>query len=142
MISPQDEINARKSKMLWLLNSRRVVTDSDAVVDHDKTAQEIARPDAYVMLNANRKPNSGFRVEDSGEMAPQQHNVMQEAKQEIAEASGIHKSMQGKPAPRLPGWPSIRWSSRVCQRWPKSTITTDLPVGWSVKCCLTWCRKI
>lgn len=103
MISPQDEINARKSKMLWLLNSRRVVTDSDAVVDHDKTAQEIARPDAYVMLNANRKPNSGFRVEDSGEMAPQQHNVMQEAKQEIAEASGIHKSMQGQASAATSG---------------------------------------
>ncbi len=96
MISPQQEINARKSKMLWSLNSRRVVADSDAVLDHSRTMQEVARPDAYVILNANRKPNSTFRVEPGSDLAAQQFQVMQEAKQEIAEASGIHKSMQGQ----------------------------------------------
>lgn len=96
MISPQDEINARKSKMLWSLNSRRVVTDSDAVPDHGKAAAEVARPDAYVILNANRKPQSSFKVEPGGELASQQYQVMQEAKQEIAESSGIHKAMQGQ----------------------------------------------
>jgi len=96
MISPQDEINARKSKMLWSLNSRRVTADSDAVVDHNKAAQEVSRPDAYIILNANRKPGSQFNVDSGGELAVQQFQVMQESKQEIAEASGIHKSMQGQ----------------------------------------------
>lgn len=96
MISPQDEINARKSKMLWSLNSRRVTADSDAVTDHNKAAAEVARPDAYIILNANRKPGSAFNVEPGGELASQQFQVMQESKQEIAEASGIHKSMQGQ----------------------------------------------
>jgi hypothetical protein len=96
MISPQQEINARKSKMLWSLNSRRVIVDSDAVIDHGRTMQEVARPDAYVILNANRKPNSTFRVEPGADLATQQFQVMQEAKQEISEASGIHKSMQGQ----------------------------------------------
>lgn len=96
MISPQDEVNARKSKMLWSLNSRRVITDADAVVDHRRAAAEVSRPDAYVILNANRKPQSTFRVEPGGDLAVQQFQVMQEAKQEIAEASGIHKSMQGQ----------------------------------------------
>jgi hypothetical protein len=96
MISPQDEINARKSKMLWSLNSRRVITDSDAVLDHGKAAAEVARPDAYVILNAARKPQSMFKVEPGGELASQQYQVMQEAKQEIAESSGIHKAMQGQ----------------------------------------------
>lgn len=96
MVSPQDEVNARKSKMLWALNSRRVVTDSDAVQDHNRAAQEVARPDAYIILNANRKPSSNFRVDPGGELAAQQFQVMQEAKQEIAEASGIHKSMMGQ----------------------------------------------
>lgn len=96
MISPQDEVNARKSKMLWSLNSRRVIADSDAVTDHTRAMEEVARPDAYIMLNANRKPSSTFRVEPGGELATQQYQVMQEAKQEIAEASGIHKAMQGQ----------------------------------------------
>lgn len=96
MISPQDEINARKSKMLWSLNSRRVITDGDAVVDHTLAAREVARSDAYVILNQNRKPQSTFKVEPGGELAIQQFQVMQESKQEIAEASGIHKAMQGQ----------------------------------------------
>ena len=96
MISPQDEINARKSKMLWSLNSRRVIADGDAVMDHNKAAQEVARPDAYIILNHNRKPGSNFQVEPGGELASQQFQVMQESKQEIAEASGIHKAMQGQ----------------------------------------------
>jgi hypothetical protein len=96
MVSPQDEVNARKSKMLWALNSKRVLADSDSVGDHAKAMAEVARPDAYIVLNANRKPTSQFRVEPGGELAIQQFQVMQEAKQEIAEASGIHKSMQGQ----------------------------------------------
>lgn len=96
MLSPQVEINARKSKMLWALNSRRVEADSDAVLDHQNAAKEVARPDAYIILNANRKPSSKFTVSPGGELATQQFQVMQEAKQEIAEASGIHKSMQGQ----------------------------------------------
>lgn len=96
MISPQDEVNARKSKMLWALNSRRVITDADAVQDHNRTMEEVARPDAYVILDANRKPGSTFSVQDGGDLAAQQFRVMQESKQEIAEASGIHKSMMGQ----------------------------------------------
>lgn len=96
MISPQDEINARKSKMLWSLNSRRVIADADAVKDHGKAAQEVARADAYIILDKDRKPTSGFKVEQGGELTAQQFQIMQEAKQEVAEASGIHKSMQGQ----------------------------------------------
>lgn len=96
MISPQDEINARKSKMLWSLNSRRAIVDADAVLDHNRAAAEVARPDAYIVLNANRKPSSKFVVESGGDLARDQFTVMQEAKQEIAQSSGIHKSMQGE----------------------------------------------
>jgi hypothetical protein len=96
MISPQDEINARKCKMMWSLNSRRVVTDSDAVKDHRRTAEEVARPDAYIILDANRRPGSQFNVDTGGELAAQQYQAMQDAKSEISEVSGIHKTMMGQ----------------------------------------------
>lgn len=96
MISPQDEVNARKSKMLWALNSRRTITDEDAVKDHNKAAKEVARPDAYIILSKDRKPTSKFSVEPGAELAAQQFQVMQESKQEIAESSGIHKTMMGQ----------------------------------------------
>lgn len=96
MISPQDEINARKSKMLWGLNSRRVVADADAVTDHAQAAREVARADAYVILNSQRKPGSQFNVESGADLAAQQFQVMQDAKEEISEVSGIHKTMMGQ----------------------------------------------
>ncbi|MES2320001.1 MAG: portal protein [Pseudomonadota bacterium] len=96
MLSPQDEINARKSKMLWAMNSRRVITDSDAVKDHKQAAQEVSRPDAYVILDATRKPSSTFKVDANSDIAAQQFQVLQESKQEIAESSGIHKTMMGQ----------------------------------------------
>lgn len=96
MLSPQDEINARKSKMLWLLNSKRVIADSDAVKDHARAAKEVGRPDAYIILNDARKPSSKFIVEPGAELAMQQFQVMQDAKQEIAESSGVHKAMMGQ----------------------------------------------
>lgn len=96
MMSPQDEINARASRMLWSLNSRTVIADADAVADHAKTAEEIARPDAYVILNSKRTPQSRFEIKDGGTIAQEQFQIMQESKQEIAETSGIHKSLQGQ----------------------------------------------
>lgn len=96
MISPQDEVNARKSKMLWQLNSRRVVADGDAVADHIQAAEEVARPDAYIILNKDRNPKSQFTVTTDSTIAPQQFQAMQESKQEIAETSGIFKAMLGQ----------------------------------------------
>lgn len=96
MISPQDEINARKSKQLWLLNSRRVITDSDAVADHAVAMKEVARPDAYIQLNPNRRPTSKFEVQDGTALVAPQAQALLDAKNEIAEASGIHKAMMGQ----------------------------------------------
>jgi hypothetical protein len=96
MISPQDEINARKSKMLWHLNSRRVITDQDAVPNHNVAMQEVARPDAYIILNKDRKPSSQFKVEPGGELASQQFQVLVESKATISEASGVHKTAMGQ----------------------------------------------
>lgn len=96
MLSPQDEINARRSKMLWLLNSKRVIADSDAVLDHNKAADEVGRPDAYVVLNSNRQRDSRFEVQEGGALAAQQFQVLEAAKQEINQASGVYQSMMGQ----------------------------------------------
>lgn len=95
MLSPQDEINARRSKMLWLLNSRRVIADEDAVLDHDEAQDEVGRPDAYIKLNPNKLPTSVFKVEDGGQLAAQQFQVLEAAKNEIQQASGVFQSMLG-----------------------------------------------
>lgn len=95
MLSPQDEINARRSKMLWLLNAKRVIADEDAVADHDEARDEVGRPDAYIKLNPNRLPTSTFTVQEGGQLAAQQFQVLEAAKNEIQQASGVFQSMLG-----------------------------------------------
>jgi hypothetical protein len=98
MKSPQDEVNSRKSKMYHLLNSRRVLADGDAVKDHNIAAAEVARPDAYILLNENRRASSKFEVQDGGQLAQQQFQVMQDAKSEISQAAGVYPTMMGQAA--------------------------------------------
>lgn len=104
MLSPQREVNARKSKMLWAMNSKRVIADADAVVDHEAAAAEVSRQDAYILLNEKRGPNSRFEVDSGADISAQQFQALQEAKQSIPEASGVHKALMGQNSSATSGF--------------------------------------
>lgn len=100
MIDPQDEVNARRSKMLWLLSAKRVQVDSDALdtkyTKLRQLADEIGRPDAVVVLNPDRKnKGDGFKVDDQLDLSAQQFNVMLESKRAIQETGGVFQQMLG-----------------------------------------------
>lgn len=97
MKSPQDEFNARRMKMLWLLSAKRTMIDEDALSDndHDAAMLEIGRPDAYIKLNPHRTNKDAIKVESDFGMAAQQFQVMLDAKQNIQDAGGIFRSAMG-----------------------------------------------
>lgn len=99
MIDPQDEYNARRAKLMWLLSAKRVFADSD-VLDRDyntfaDVAKEINRPDAMVILNPNRKQNSTIKVDTDHGLASQQFQVMHDAQQLLQHTAGVFQSMMG-----------------------------------------------
>ncbi len=96
MRSMQDEINARTTKMVWALGGTRVITDEDAVVDHDDARHEVGRMDAYIVLNAKRRATSQFKVDDNLDVSMQQFNVLQDRLQRIQDVAGVYQSMLGK----------------------------------------------
>lgn len=100
MRSPQDAINARRSKLMWLLNAKRVTADDDSVKnrDHSSARQEVGRPDAYIILNPERrnKRAEAFKVESDLPLSAQQFNMLQEDKESLQDTGGIFKSMLGK----------------------------------------------
>jgi len=98
MLSPQDEFNARRAKMYELLSLRRVITDADAVVDHNKAAREIASPDAYIILNPRKKLDSKFIVQKNGTLAKDQFQVMEDSATNINKAAGIQQTMMNPAA--------------------------------------------
>lgn len=99
MISPQDEVNFRRSKLTYLLNNKRVIKDSDAVMMSDQDLlDEINRADGVITLNPDRKnlDSRGFWVETENGIASQQFQIMQEAKQQIQDCAGVYSAMLGQ----------------------------------------------
>jgi hypothetical protein len=99
MMSPQDEINARLSKMMWVLSAKRVIADADSLLwDHERVMDEVARPDAYILLNQNRKNKNAdaFRVEQDFQLSAQQFQVLQDASKAINDTAGVYQAMLGK----------------------------------------------
>lgn len=96
MKSLQDEVNARRARMLWQLSAVRTFIDEDAVKDHDLTAAEIARPDAYIRLNPHRRNKAGhIEVQEHQGLNTQQYNVYEDAKRSIQQSAGIYGPMLG-----------------------------------------------
>lgn len=99
MISPQEEYNERRSKLLWLLRAGQVFVDNDALDtkynNYLDLAREILRPDSTIVLNAARKREMGVRVEHNLNLASEQVTVMQDAKQLVQEVPGIYSTMLG-----------------------------------------------
>ncbi|MGE8688618.1 MAG: hypothetical protein ACN6PJ_15860 [Achromobacter sp.] len=99
MISPQDEVNARTARMMWLLNSRRAFVDSDAIDEKYNTmsdvSRELGKADAFVVTNP-RAQRGQIKVETNFELSQQQFQIMQERKQAIQEAAGVYAAMMGQ----------------------------------------------
>jgi hypothetical protein len=101
MISPQDEINARAQKMLWLLGAKRITMDADALDiksnDLSEVLAEIGRADAAVVLNPDRKnrDRDAFYVDDNLSLADAQYKVLLDNIQSMQQVRGIFSAMLG-----------------------------------------------
>ncbi|TWI04808.1 hypothetical protein IP90_00946 [Luteimonas cucumeris] len=90
MISPQDEINKRRSKALHLLNSKKIIAEQGAVLDVEQARREAARPDGYLEV----APTMRFEFVDEPGLVQGQFMLLQEAKAEI-DASGVNPALEG-----------------------------------------------
>ena len=88
MKSPQESINARHSRALYDMSARKVLIDEDAVDDHQQTADEVARSDAYITLKADRSHPEGLRIVPNTDMTAMTFELLQESKRNIADATG------------------------------------------------------
>ena len=88
MKSAQESINARHSRALYDMSARKVLIDEDAVDDHQQTAEEIARSDAYITLKSDRTHPEGLRIVPNTDMTALTFELLQESKQNISDATG------------------------------------------------------
>lgn len=85
MISPQDEINKRRSKALHLLNTSQIVMRQGAVDDIEAARREAARGDGVLVINGNPSDplSNSFQFNTRADLASAQLGLLQEAKNEI-----------------------------------------------------------
>jgi hypothetical protein len=88
LIDIQDEINHRRSKLLYLLSVRQTKGEKGAVDDVDEMKTQMSLADGHVEIN----PGMEFDVLQTGDMAMGQFQVMNEAKAEM-ELVGLGSSL-------------------------------------------------
>lgn len=99
MMSAQDKINMRESKLQWQLSAKRVIMDSDSLDLKSNTVSEVldevARPDAVIILNPSRRNPSSIDINDNIGLSNQQYEVLAGAKDDIQKVRGIFNAMLG-----------------------------------------------
>ena len=99
MLSPQDEINARRSKLLWLLNAKRTQVDSDALDSNFQTIQDLTeeagRADATFVMNPSRRNANALSVTSDLALAAQQFQTLMADERAFHTASGIYAPQMG-----------------------------------------------
>ena len=78
-ISPQDEINKRRSKALWQSTMRQTQGHTGAIQSITKMKSEMAKADGHVEF----RPDGGFQVIPAGDQIAAHLALLQEAKGEI-----------------------------------------------------------
>lgn len=108
MISPQDEVNARLQKMMWLLGAKRVLLDSDALDTSLQSPQdmlsELSRADAVIFRNPNRRNADGIQIDDNLSLADAQFRVLQDAMQATQQVVGVFNALLGRESNASSGY--------------------------------------
>ena len=90
LISPQDEINKRRSKGLHLITMRQARVGLASSQDSEKIRRELAKPDG--IISADR---DDFEILNNNDMASANLQLLQEAKNEI-DLLGANAALSGK----------------------------------------------
>jgi hypothetical protein len=100
MIAPQDDYNDRRHRIQWLLKSRQLWMDSDAVDPEFNSIKEVAdainRPDLVAILNPLRRNGAhAVRLENALEAQKEQFELLTRDEDNIQKAAGRYGSNLG-----------------------------------------------
>jgi hypothetical protein len=95
LISPQDEINKRRSKALHLLNTTQIFYEEGTLKDPENTRREAARPDGMVQVAPGALRDGAVKIETRSDLAAGQVQLAQDAKNDI-DLMGANAAMAGQ----------------------------------------------
>ena len=92
MRDPQEDLNKRKSKALWILSTNRVIADDDAVEDWDELEEQVARPDGVI----KKRRGSDFEISNETALAKEHVGMMLHDIQFLENTSGVTEENRGE----------------------------------------------
>lgn len=93
MLSPQDSVNKRESKLIHSLSVNQIIMSQGAVEDEDRARQEAAKPDGMIIVNPG--VNTRFEIKKD-EAEVEGHFKMLQYAVEQMNVTGPNAAMAGK----------------------------------------------
>jgi hypothetical protein len=97
---PQEDLNKRYSKALFLLSTNRLIASKRAVKDIEATREEMARPDGIVILD---DMDSKFELQQHVDLAEEHVKLMEHDGLHIQEISGVTSENLGRDTNAISG---------------------------------------
>lgn len=94
MRDPQEDLNKRASKALFILSTNQVITEKNAVDDWDELADEVSRPDGIIVLNAGF--STKFEIRQDKQLAEEHLMLMDRDRNMIQYGSGVTDENLGR----------------------------------------------
>ena len=94
--SPQENVNARYSRILYDLSSRQFSVDDDATDNPQQLAKELNKVNSLIVLKGDRRGEQGLSRLTGTETSAFTFQMLQEAKQNIYDVTGIYPEFLGQ----------------------------------------------
>ncbi|MEE9384347.1 MAG: hypothetical protein V3V08_13165 [Nannocystaceae bacterium] len=99
MRDPQDDLNKRRSKALFILSTRGMIADIDAFDDWDEVEEELARPD-YIL---KKKRGRDVEINTDNTLAEQHLKLMDQDERFLESSSGVTEENLGESTNAISG---------------------------------------
>jgi hypothetical protein len=99
MRDPQEDLNKRRSKALFILSTRRVIADEDAVEDWDELEDQVSRPDGII----KKTRGSEIEIQDDTSLAKEHVSLMLQDQQFLETTSGVTEENRGEVTNAISG---------------------------------------
>lgn len=91
LVDPQDDLNKRRSKALFILSTKQSMAQENAIDDHDEFIEERDRPDGHMVV----KDVNGVKLIEERALAKEHVMLMEQDAQYIEAASGVTDEARG-----------------------------------------------
>jgi hypothetical protein len=92
MRDPQEDLNKRRSKALFLLSTNLLIADDDAFEDWDEAVDEVSRPDGVL----KKRRGAEVEIQRNLELAIEHVNLMEQDMKFLQASSGVTEENRGE----------------------------------------------